>query len=113
MKLNSKEEILAAKKDKAIEMIKENFENSDAWVCRAVVRIYGLQTEDEQMAQTTKENNGVGFNGVDARFLSSLALQIQENERTKKFASNLSPKQMQLAREKIKKYAKQILTLIN
>lgn len=102
--------ILAASKKTAIDMIKYNLAINDTWVKRAVLVIFEAQTASEQCSQTTKEHNGVGFNGTDAHILSSFAKQIMNFESGRsRFNSPLSPKQMAIARTKISKYAGQIL----
>jgi len=106
--MHTTEAILAAKKTRATEMIRENLTESDKWVFRAIEVIYDRQTMDEQMQLTTKETNGIGFTGVDASFLSSLAMQIR-NFDASKYRSPLSPKQLAAGRKAIKKYAGQIL----
>lgn len=42
----------------------------------ALLTVYGFQTEDEKNAEVTSHSNGMGFNGRDAGFGSSLAKQI-------------------------------------
>lgn len=43
---------------------------------QALLNVYDNQTMDEQDAEVTSHANGVGFNGRDAEFGSSLAKQI-------------------------------------
>jgi hypothetical protein len=88
------------------EFIKTKLENDDAWLCRGIVAIFNKQTHDEQASETTSHNNGVGFNGSDAEFLSSLAKQfIKKGE--------LSPKQIEFARKKMLKYSGQLTNIAN
>jgi len=108
--MHTNDAILAASNKTAIQMIKDNLAVSDKWVKRAVLVIYAAQTAAEQATETTREENGVGFNGTDAEILSSFAKQIIEFEAGKsQFRDALSPKQMGLARAKIAKYAGQLL----
>lgn len=88
--------------DKAfiVKMLNEN----DAWLYRAVVSIYEWQTADEQNAEVTAHDNGVGFNSVDATILSSFAKQITSR-------NFLTPKQKEIARKKMNKYASQLLRI--
>ena len=58
------------------EEIKDLLQKNDKAVMRGLVVIYSLQTEDEKKTEETSEHNGVGFSGVDAKFLSSLAKQV-------------------------------------
>jgi len=88
------------------EEIKELLMKSDKAVMRGLVVIYSLQTAEERSAEVTIEHNGVGFSGVDAKFLSSLAEQIQKR-------GSLSEKQMFYARKKILKYAGQLTKISN
>ena len=55
------------------EEIREKIKTNDKWLFRGLLRIYQLQTEDEQANRATSHFNGVGFNGVDAEFLSQAA----------------------------------------
>lgn len=87
-----------------IEEIKAKLAVNDIWVCRAVKAIYDCQTLTEQTMGETKENNGIGFNGVDANILSSFA---QFYIKT----GFLTPKQIAIARRKIGKYAGQLLKI--
>jgi len=89
------------KKD-ALAYIKDGLRKSDAWLLRGLVVIYGFQTADEKASKETHEDNGMGFNGVDAEFLSSLAEQYQKR-------GTLTQKQIEFARRKMVKYAGQLL----
>ena len=84
-------------------MIAEN----DDWLVRGIVAIYHKQTADEQNSESTIENNGVGFNGCDAEFLSSLAKQAIERN----FA--LSQRQIEYGRKKMMKYVGQLTRIAN
>jgi hypothetical protein len=76
---------------------------SDAkWATRAIVRLFELQTADEQMAEVTAVHNGQGFNGTDAKILSSFAKQVLAGR-------TLSPKQLNIAFKKLPKYAGQLM----
>ena len=74
------------------------------WATKALVRIYENQTADEQRADVTREDNGIGFTGIDAQFLSSLAKQFITK-------GSLSPKQMLFVHAKMRKYAQQIVNV--
>lgn len=75
---------------------------------RSILKIYSNQTRDEQDVRNTKHHNNIGFNGLDAQFLSSLAEQIQKSQYPE--GRRLSPKQTEYAKRKMVKYAKQLLT---
>ena len=86
--------------------IRENIQKDDKWLARSILAIYQKQTADEQSSQRTKHENGVGFNRVDAKFMSSLALFFQVN-------GYFSPKQKAIARKKIVKYKNQLALIAN
>jgi len=48
-------------------------ESNDVAVIKGLIRIYELQTSDEQSAEYTKHHNGVGFSGFDGEFMTSVA----------------------------------------
>lgn len=94
------------------EEIRENLNTKDVWVLKGILAIFDKQTQDEQNSEDTKHHNGIGFNGVDARIMSSFAKQIQ-GFKPGKFHSPLSKKQMEIARKKIMKYAGQLTKIAN
>ena len=69
------------------EYVKVQLSTNPAWAQRAIVKLWERQTADEQAAQTTGHDNGIGFNGTDAFILSSFAEQINKGR-------TLSPKQL-------------------
>jgi SWI/SNF-related matrix-associated actin-dependent regulator 1 of chromatin subfamily A len=73
----------------------------DENVIGALIHIYNRQTADEQSIQDTVLQNGIGFNGTDAKFLSSIA----EFYLQKRF---LTQRQLAVARESLYKYHKQL-----
>jgi len=79
---------------------------SDKFVERAIVALYERQTASEQAVGATEENNGVGFSGPDAEFLSDLAVWIKNSWKVE--GSRLSPNQMKIARPKVRKYWRQL-----
>ena len=88
------------------EDIRELLLTDDKAVARGVVAIYNLQTEDEQNVGETSVKNGVGFNGVDANFMSSIAQFYMRR-------NFLSPKQVEFARKKLLKYSNQLTMIAN
>lgn len=86
--------------------IKSLLETSEKMVVRSVVKIYEKQTKDEQTYKETNENNGVGFNGVDAGIMSSFAERVLKGK-------SLTEKQMVIAKKKIVKYAGQLTRIAN
>jgi ssDNA-binding Zn-finger/Zn-ribbon topoisomerase 1 len=75
-------------------------------VLKGIVIIYNRQTTDEQVTRDTKYLNGRGFNGFDAEFGSSLAVQVIDKH-------YLSIKQMEFARRLLRKYAGQLAEVAN
>lgn len=88
------------------EYIKEKLQKDDYWLYRGILAIHNRQTIDEQTAQITKHQNGMGFNSADAEILSSFAEQLK----TRRF---LSEKQKYIARIKMPKYAGQLEKIAN
>lgn len=95
---------LTTKKAK-IAHVREMLATSQKWAERGLIRIFENQTEDEQNSGDVVHNNGIGFTGVDAEFLTSLAKQLQSGK-------TLSPKQMVWVHKKMPKYAKQLVESI-
>ena len=90
---------------KTISYVKQMLSTNKVWATKALVRIYQEnQTADEQMAKTTSHDNGIGFSGCDAEFLSSLAEQYLRR-------GNLSDKQMNFVHRKMPKYAGQVVKM--
>lgn len=86
--------------------IKALLTTNDRAVTRAIVAVYGFQTQSERSSKTTADLNGIGFNGADAEILSSFAEQIQKGRQ-------LSERQMEIARRKIVKYSQQLANIAN
>jgi len=78
----------------------------DRWLYRGLLAIHNKQTADEQRCRETKEDNGVGFNGVDAQILSKYAEDYKKYKR-------LTPKQLAVCRNKMLKYANQLAKIAN
>lgn len=76
-------------------------DKNDLAVCRALVVIFERQTDSEKACDSTEDKNDIGFSGVDAEICSSFAKQFMSR-------GYLSPKQMVIARKKMKKYWKQL-----
>lgn len=84
------------------EFVRGKLASSEKWATSALMLVYSNQTSDEQAVGITVEDNGVGFTGVDAEFLTSLAQQYESR-------GFLSPKQMTFLFKKIRKYARQVI----
>ena len=89
------------KKDQ-IQNVRDQIAGHDDHCIGAMVKIYEYQTAQEQNAKVTIVENGVGFSGCDAEILTSFVHQFQRN-------GSLSPRQMDLARRKMVKYARQLI----
>ncbi len=92
-------------KMKVKDYIKQQLGTNKAWAIKALVKVYTLQTFDEQASDRTSHNNGIGFSGVDANILSSFAKQVNAGR-------NLSPKQMMIVYKIIPKYWRQVVSFI-
>lgn len=88
---------------------------------RALIILYERQTADEQASHSTNHENGMGFSAFDAEILSSFACQInskvgKHNDylgRVAKLGECLSKKQMELARKRVVRYARQLAEVAN
>ena len=88
------------------EEIKSLIQTNDQVLYRALKKLYEQQTTYEQKTGETITHNGVGFNGVDSKFLSSVSKFLI----TKGF---LTEKQKEVTRRKLVKYNKQLTKLAN
>ena len=86
--------------------IKNLVQTHDKVLYGALKKLYEKQTEDEKRDKETKENNGVGFNGPDSRFLSSVCEFLIGT-------GFLTDKQKVIARKKLVKYTRQLTRLAN
>jgi len=73
---------------------------------KALMFLYARQTADEQASGTTAHDNGAGFSGIDAEFMSSVARGVQ------KFG-NMTPGQAKHIKVKLAKYAGQLVEFAN
>lgn len=88
------------------EEVKEKLATDDKWLVRGLLAIHARQTEEEKATETTKEQNGIGFNGVDANILTDL---VNQYKRTNYF----TVRQIALIRKKMAKYAGQLARIAN
>jgi hypothetical protein len=91
------------KKEK-IAFIRNKLSTRVDWGYRALMRIYALQTLDEQICMDTKHENGVGFTGIDAELLTSFAKDYE-------YYGHLTKGQLRCLFNKIGKYSRQIYNL--
>ena len=87
------------------DFIKNQLATNPTWAVKALVKVYTLQTLDEKATGQTSNLNGVGFNGLDSKILSSFAEQVNKGR-------NLSVKQMTIVYKKMPRYWKQVASLI-
>jgi len=93
------------------EIIVDKLTTDQRWLERGILAVYNYQTNQEKRIGDTVEDNGVGFNGADAQFLSSLAQWIQKSSYAE--GQRLTVKQAAVAARKMKKYAGQLLRIIS
>ena len=84
--------------------IKTLLQTNDMAVEKGILRLYSLQTEEERAAGATVVYNGMGFNGVDATFLTSIAQWLLAGKK-------LTKSQLHHSRRKILKYSGQLAKL--
>ena len=89
------------------EMIQENIKTNVSWTIRTLEVLYGRQTTDEQLTQSTTHQNGRGFNGTDSFILTSFYQQVQKRRQYGNPVL-LSEKQLDICKKKLPKYWKQI-----
>ena len=90
-------------KSELVEGLKGQIAQNNNQAVKALLTIYKNQTFEEQTVQETIEDNGIGFNGTDAEFCSSLAEQYLKYKK-------LSVKQYNSLRKVMQKYAGQLIT---
>lgn len=86
--------------------IRELVQTNDKVLYGALKKLYAEQTSDEKADGRTKHQNGVGFNGIDSGFLSSVAEFLNKT-------GFLTDKQKAITRKKLIKYNKQLTRLAN
>jgi DUF438 domain-containing protein len=85
-----------------LEFVRAQLRSNKVWAIKALVRIFKEnQTSQEQTLEATTVDNGIGFTGVDANFLSSLAKQYIE-------MGSLSDNQIKCLFKMMPKYSKQV-----
>lgn len=86
--------------NKIKELIKEDAE----YTVGALIRLYNLQTGDEQITSSTAYQNDLGFNAFDAAILSDVSKFYLKR-------GYLTEKQIRMIRSKLTKYASQLATV--
>lgn len=95
-----------------VEEITNLLKTSDNAVIKATLAIRNKQTADEQASEATKHHNGVGYNGLDAKIMTSFGNQLAKQQAIGR-PLWLSEKQLAIARKKIMKYAGQLTKIAN
>ena len=90
------------KKDEIMDMIAK----SDYALIKGLIRIYENQTDSEKQAYATMKDNGIGFNGADADFLTRMAKFYLDR-------GYLTGKQIDVVRKKMLKYSGQLTKIAN
>ena len=88
------------------EEIRNLVQTNDKVLYGALRKLYAQQTADEQADGDTIHHNGVGFNGADAKIMSSFAQFLAKT-------GFLTTKQKAVARRKLVKYNRQLTRLAN
>jgi hypothetical protein len=83
--------------------IQDLIDRSDEAVARALMIVYENQTADEKACFATKHDNGVGFTGADAEWLTDIAKKWLIWRRW------ASARQCNAVRKSVRKYHRQIL----
>lgn len=100
------------------EHLKQKLSTDDRWIARGLLTVFDYQTADEQRTKETKEHNGVGFTGIDGNILTNIATRLLQRggrdaaynpDQQFSLRSFLSDKEVSLLRNKMPKYANQLL----
>lgn len=89
-----------------VEEIRDKLLTDDVWLIRALKAIYKHQTELERVNRNTKVLNNIGFNAMDADFLSGMVAFHKDR-------GFFTPKQIEVIRKKMVKYAGQLTKIAN
>ncbi len=90
------------KRPATYEELSKLIDSSDEWAVGGLVRLYQLQTPDEQSTHRTDHLNECGFNAFDAEVLSNIAEFYQDKE-------FLTFRQLAFVKKALKKYINQLL----
>lgn len=85
-------------RDYIVNLLKTN----DKALCRAIVVLYEMQTDEEKMKGEAIDNNGCGFGKVDAAEMGRVARKIMHNQ-------PLEASEWARMRNKVPKYWKQLM----
>lgn len=96
--------ITARTQNEYIEQLKTMLGTNVVWAQHGLKVIFANQTFDEQRSESVNHWNCIGFTGSDAKFLTSLAKNLEKYGR-------LSEKQNAVLLHKMPKYARQIFNV--
>ena len=82
------------------------FSKNEAFMFRALLKVYAFQTQDEKNTDSVSHANGMGFRSCDSYILSKLAKWYEEK-------GYFTPKQAEIVRKKMPVYAGQIAKIAN
>jgi hypothetical protein len=88
-----------------VQTIQDKLATDQRWLERGILAIDARQTLDERQSDQTKYFNGRGWSGADARRGSYYARWIRSGQ-------HLSGRHIHFAQRMMKKYARQLLTII-
>jgi hypothetical protein len=87
------------------ESIQQLIKTNDAAVSKAILALYARQTAAERSSEHTQVENGIGFNRIDAPFLTSIAKALP------RWNNHMTPRQIAKARPMLLKYWRQLLEI--
>ncbi len=90
-------------KEELVTGLKSVIARSNRRAIDALLTVYRNQTFEEQTVSETIEDNGIGFNGTDAKFCTSIAQQYLDGRK-------LTVNQENSLRKVMQKYARQLIT---
>jgi hypothetical protein len=88
------------------ESVQHLLDTNNRAVVKALLAVYARQTASEQAGHHTREVNGVGFSKFDAPFLTDMVRSVHRY-------GSLTPKQMAVTRNKMKRYWRQLVDIAN
>lgn len=106
IKINTTKENKELKRVWTKEEIKALIQTNDKVLYGALKQLYARQTADERKLKETNCQNGLGFNGVDAPFLTNVAEFLLKT-------GFLTDKQKVITRRKLVKYTGQLTRIAN
>lgn len=89
-----------------IESIRALLDTNAGAVIKAMYAIQARQTADEQAGHMTKHTNGVGWSKFDADWMAKMIDAVDQ-------WGSLTPKQLAVTRNKVKRYARQLVEIAN